>query len=169
MIYIYGLCEPNTGEIRYVGQSTDPRARLANHMSGSASAAVRDWLDELGREPLLVILGEAGGPKSAAELEGQFIAQFARPRLLNAQTFMPRPVPVRVRQRKPRVMAFGAELLRRAIEQRGWSLSEAEQYLGLSRGYVSRLLRGRRTAGRDVALKLEREFGIGLSSWTEAA
>lgn len=82
-VYIYALCEPDTGEIRYVGQSNNPAARLTYHLSNSAAANVRAWVSGLGgRRPMSVVLGEVSAEDADAE-EARFIAQLRRPRLLN--------------------------------------------------------------------------------------
>ena len=58
---IYALCEPDTGEPRYVGSAINPRERLKGHRSKYSEAPlVRAWLASLGRPPELRILDGSG-------------------------------------------------------------------------------------------------------------
>lgn len=67
-VYIYGLKDPNTGAIRYVGSSVDPQARLYQHIAHrnhyirrSKRNARKRWVSELyekGLRPELVVLEE---------------------------------------------------------------------------------------------------------------
>lgn len=41
--------------------------------------------------------------------------------------------------------------------------------LGLSRSYASELLNRQKTPSLDVAVKIEREFGVPASAWLDAA
>lgn len=86
MIYIYALCEPTTGEIRYVGQSTDPRKRVHSHCHRTGATRVFRWTRRLaahGQLPMLVILAECQTRDEAVAVETRFIAQLQRRRLLN--------------------------------------------------------------------------------------
>ena len=60
LVSIYGLCDPITGEIRYVGKSTSPKARLAGHISegkvGTRTAVARWIFSILPLKPRLTIL-----------------------------------------------------------------------------------------------------------------
>jgi hypothetical protein len=49
---IYGLVDPRSGTVRYVGQARDPVARLAEHLE-SSSRRVGEWLAELAGEGLV--------------------------------------------------------------------------------------------------------------------
>lgn len=44
---VYGLIDPRTGEIRYVGHTVNLKQRLSFHMSQPASIAMRGWIGEL--------------------------------------------------------------------------------------------------------------------------
>lgn len=62
MTYIYGLKDPNTSEIRYIGKSDNPKARFQNHMALSRADVNRHkkhWIAGLianKQRPQLVIL-----------------------------------------------------------------------------------------------------------------
>ncbi|MDH1341897.1 GIY-YIG nuclease family protein [Ectopseudomonas oleovorans] len=51
MVAIYALCDPGTGEIRYVGKASDPAARLKSHLRDARRRAtpVYRWINKLGR------------------------------------------------------------------------------------------------------------------------
>lgn len=57
--YIYALIDPSSGEVRYVGKTTDPRCRLRRHRTEQGHNKRHKWLKELtiaGQEPQLRIL-----------------------------------------------------------------------------------------------------------------
>jgi len=87
-VYIYGLADPHTGEIRYVGKSDRPRLRLASHRSSSGARAVREWCAEVmatGAGPVVVELFAVLPGQDADPWERHFIAMHDGPRLLNAR------------------------------------------------------------------------------------
>lgn len=51
--YIYGLCDPETGEVRYIGKSMRPRERLQNHMNEKSKCHRSHWLQSLKRRGLV--------------------------------------------------------------------------------------------------------------------
>ena len=58
---IYALADPNTHEVRYVGQTTQPLSRRLAHHMGAARRNVQkpvyDWLRSLGsKSPIIVCL-----------------------------------------------------------------------------------------------------------------
>lgn len=56
---VYALCDPRTGDVRYVGQATDVYKRYAFHLLYSPDGPRKAWLEELkqiGRLPVLVVL-----------------------------------------------------------------------------------------------------------------
>src|SRR5579885_3311453 len=63
---IYGLVDPNTKEIRYVGKADDPQARLKQHLQEKGDSEKHRWLGSLaeqGQIPELRILEEVAlGP-----------------------------------------------------------------------------------------------------------
>lgn len=79
---IYALCDPETGQPRYVGRTSYPlRSRLNNHMADAkrkqgSGHAVSLWLTELasqGRKPSIVLLEECD-PEEAENTETAWIA-----------------------------------------------------------------------------------------------
>ena len=57
--YIYGLQDPNTLEIRYIGASVNPKARLSDHWTKRENNTLKeDWIESLQIKPILVILDE---------------------------------------------------------------------------------------------------------------
>ena len=55
---IYGLAEPHTGRVRYVGKTTgDPRSRYRNHATGNCPGT-QAWVRSLPAAPFLVVLEE---------------------------------------------------------------------------------------------------------------
>lgn len=58
-VFIYGLIDPDTHEVRYVGQTRLPEARLKDHLSAARAGKEGphyDWLRQLTQTPHLVIL-----------------------------------------------------------------------------------------------------------------
>lgn len=57
-MFIYGLFDPRTGAIRYIGQATDAERRLKRHHSDSRSLdrPIHRWIRELDQLGLLPIL-----------------------------------------------------------------------------------------------------------------
>lgn len=50
---VYALCDPRTGDIRYIGQTIDIHKRYAQHLLYSSEGAKKVWLDELKSAQLL--------------------------------------------------------------------------------------------------------------------
>lgn len=80
-IFIYGLVDPRTKDIRYVGKSNKPMRRLTNHiraaLAGSRQHSGR-WIAQVvgaGRRPELVILGFAASNEEACLAEREWIAR----------------------------------------------------------------------------------------------
>jgi hypothetical protein len=87
-VLIYGLAEPGTWSIRYVGKSADPIKRLTNHASRYGSYRVFHWMQGLRAKslrPQLVILAvvRPGDDAAAAELATIRALEASGARLLN--------------------------------------------------------------------------------------
>lgn len=82
VIVIYGLADPRTGQIRYVGKTTKKlKDRLAGHLSGARAGrpGVGEWMRSLTSPPLIIVLEEE--PLSWQEAEKRWIASL--PDLVN--------------------------------------------------------------------------------------
>lgn len=63
-VYIYGLVDPETTAIRYIGKSIHPEERLRNHINEKYPCHRRNWIDSLkrkGLEPELIYLVKLEG------------------------------------------------------------------------------------------------------------
>lgn len=63
-VYIYGLTDPETGEVRYIGKSIRPTERINNHMNERSNCHRSHWLQSLKSRDLwpgLVIFEIIGG------------------------------------------------------------------------------------------------------------
>lgn len=62
MYSVYGLCDPETFDVYYIGCSLDPQRRYANHLNSNgkdSNKARRAWISMLksqGLQPVLVII-----------------------------------------------------------------------------------------------------------------
>lgn len=59
MVYIYALIDPFSKEIRYIGKSTRPKERLANHCNEKAKSWRNHWIQSVlrkGKRPEISIL-----------------------------------------------------------------------------------------------------------------
>jgi hypothetical protein len=60
-VLIYGLLDPRNGQLRYVGKTVSPKARIAAHKSDLYNARKVAWqreLTSLGLEPKFIIFSE---------------------------------------------------------------------------------------------------------------
>jgi len=76
-VYIYGLLDPMSGRVRYIGKSTRPKERLQNHMNEVSSCHRSHWLQSLKRQgvkPELRILEEVAPDAKWQEREKYWIA-----------------------------------------------------------------------------------------------
>lgn len=61
VVYVYGLCEPETDNVRYIGSSVNPKERYHGHLSASrlyGSSPKEKWicaLLEQGKKPTLKV------------------------------------------------------------------------------------------------------------------
>lgn len=75
--FIYGLIDPCTCELRYIGKSIRPLERMTNHMNERSSCHRSHWLQSLksrGLRPGIVILEETQGDWPWQEAESHWIA-----------------------------------------------------------------------------------------------
>lgn len=60
-VFIYSLTDPFTGNVRYIGQSTHPKERLAAHCNEKSCCHRANWIKSVirrGKRPLMEILEE---------------------------------------------------------------------------------------------------------------
>ena len=77
-IFIYGLADPVTGDIRYIGKSIRPMGRLRDHCNDHAACHRTHWIQSLiakGQQPQLVILQELPDGANWQAIEQQWIAK----------------------------------------------------------------------------------------------
>lgn len=88
--YVYALCEPETAEIRYVGKSKNPAARLGTHYARPTSEGMEKWLSSLASMPVVKVLSRHDTSESASKEEARVILALSiGGRLLN-RTFVPK-------------------------------------------------------------------------------
>lgn len=76
--YIYGLCDPDSGDIRYIGKTIRPQERFTNHMNERSNCHRSHWLQKLkaqGKRPDMVILETVSGEWPWQEAERYWIAR----------------------------------------------------------------------------------------------
>jgi hypothetical protein len=80
---IYGLVDPNTNEIRYIGKSTSGLSRPREHLKPSAYLKQKNhkanWIKHLvsnNQLPYIVVLQEAETKEELTQLEIKFIAEY---------------------------------------------------------------------------------------------
>ena len=77
--YIYTLNCPTTKEIRYVGKSSNPSKRLAQHLSDKSKSHKASWIKSLlnkNQIPVINIIGEFNDEKECYKAEITFIEKF---------------------------------------------------------------------------------------------
>jgi hypothetical protein len=75
--YIYGLHDPRTGELRYIGKSIRPIERLGNHINERTNTHRGHWIAELTRlslRPVLVIIDSVPANSDWQSIERVYIA-----------------------------------------------------------------------------------------------
>lgn len=72
---IYGLVDPHTKKIRYVGKSKHPEKRLSGHLLNKSLRGknLSEWLECLDKKPELIILASGLTPKEAHLREAFYI------------------------------------------------------------------------------------------------
>lgn len=82
---IYGLCDPRTGELRYIGKSssglTRPRVHFRNDRTLNDGSHVHNWCKSIlaiGLEPEIVVLEQYESTESLRDAEIRLIAFFRK-------------------------------------------------------------------------------------------
>ena len=79
MTYLYALIDPRTVEIRYIGKTTNPKARYKGHLYDQSKTHRGAWLRvlrRLGLKPVMNILEPIGSSKEAAVREQELIRDY---------------------------------------------------------------------------------------------
>lgn len=79
--YVYALCHPVTGDVRYIGQSCNLVSRLAEHLRpspGSPGCPVNNWVSSLKSSPEVKILQECRSREEARSREEWFISEYKK-------------------------------------------------------------------------------------------
>lgn len=152
---IYGLCHPETGELRYIGKANDPLARLKSHLRDARRrrTPVYDWINTLPDLPELVIIYQCKSGERWEDFERSSI-RIAREmgfRLLNLAEGGDQPIQTseqRANAGRKAVMAREATERSRKV----WNLKRAIGQ-ALRRGYISEVWKERlREHGRKNPL-----------------
>lgn len=78
---VYALCDPRTGDIRYIGQAADIHKRYAQHLLEATKTPKKMWLEELKQEgllPTLIILEHGISGQQILEREMYWIAHYLK-------------------------------------------------------------------------------------------
>lgn len=76
---IYALCDPDTGDVRYIGKSNNPKRRYSQHLSFNRGYPVSEWIQNLkkkSKKPVMKILASAIGGEAWKDLEPLLIKQY---------------------------------------------------------------------------------------------
>lgn len=168
-VYVYGLVDPRTHRVRYVGKAKHPRSRLSNHQSCGASL-VASWIADLsanGLRPELVILDAAETDEEALAKESRWASHFdGLGELLNAR-HADWQISAPPRARKP--LSRGASLFIDARKSRRMSQNHVARLLSAATGVVCRWESGRQKPSRALAREIEALMGVPAGAWDEAA
>lgn len=155
VVTIYGLKDPYSRKIRYIGQTANVRRRLLEHLHDSTDAWPKsdkeEWITNLvdeGRAPEMVVL-ETVDPSEANAAERQWIHYGLTQgwdlyNVLGNQEF---------------ITDFGAWLTDE-MGRRGWSQVVLSSNTGISTGQVSRILSNERNPGADSCTAIATAFGV---------
>lgn len=145
--FIYALCEPNSGEIRYIGQSNDPFERLIEHLSAAwsdpvASRAKAAWLRSLNSPPTVRILEQVAEGDDSLWRERYWILLLRKrgAALLNAHFAGDESAPRRRRQ--PQLSSFG-ERVQTMRQAAGLSARALSRLIGASPSLIWHIETGR--------------------------
>jgi predicted GIY-YIG superfamily endonuclease len=136
-VYVYALCEPSTGEIRYVGKSRNPVQRLAGHLT--STGRVGSWIATLESVPVVRVLEACETEEDALANERRFIANFnIGGRLLNIAHTRTNPEAVE----RTSFSGFGERFTLRRREL-GLSNADISRATGIKQCTLSNLEHGR--------------------------
>lgn len=76
-IQIYGLVDPLTQEVRYIGKANNPQKRYKEHLRSRRSTPVYQWVRSLAKPPEMVVLASCL-TSDWQTVEKQVIAQYRK-------------------------------------------------------------------------------------------
>lgn len=169
--YIYGLVDPRSGLVMYVGRSKDPAKRRWQHIHearakvkrGAKLSRIAAWINDVEQselEPQIVILDDV--PQQEAEdAEAQWIRHYLE--LNQAQANGERGVNkvggYRIPYTETPNPSVTPEVIKAFRLERGWSQRELSAFLGITAGLVSHWETGTRNMPRHMIRRIEAEFG----------
>lgn len=165
-VYIYALCEPVSGEVRYIGKSANPVARLANHRAGGCKKVVA-WIAQLaadGLAPKLCVLEAVQPGQDASARERLAIGRHCAggARLLNSDGT--------AAGRGPRARALApsnqgaAEFTKLTATL---TQSQIASSIGVAQSNVSHWMSGRQLPDGVARARLEDTYGIYWRLWDQ--
>lgn len=153
---IYGLLNPETGELRYIGKADNPAKRLATHMRDARrrNTPVYCWIRSLATAPVMLVLESDCLDWEGAERRWIARAKVAGIRLLNLADGGDQPsCPEHVR--RANAVALNATLDADPIRRKAWHLNRRLS-VALREGRISE---GAREKLRQAAAKRPDLFG----------
>lgn len=139
-VKIYALCDPESGETRYVGASCNPEGRIRGHLQGDHNTAKNEWVFALkakGLKPLVKILEEVEIER-AGEVELLWIQHFqsSESPLTNMRHI---GYPQRERSRHPAFLRTVAQNIKTLRKERDWTQTGLGEGAGVDFRLVSRI------------------------------
>lgn len=162
VVYIYALCEPIDGAVRYIGKSSSPEKRLTNHLAAGRHK-IAAWVAQLaadGLRPQLCILEAVPAGCDAASRErlaiGTHLARGCR--LLNSDGTDAGRGPYSRASDLPNQGAVSLAAL--GITQRQIAVA-----IGCAQSNVSNWFHGKQLPDSVMRARLEDTFGIYWRLW----
>lgn len=143
MAVIYGLCDPLTGQLRYVGKANDAASRLRGHLRNRATKTpVQRWIAKPGRSNLKPEQFEIERAEDWVEAEQFWIAYF-------------RSIGAALLNVSPGGVEPGAEACRRAVVARETGPNaEINKHLRSLGQYISRTMKEAQAASGPLRKQL---------------
>lgn len=93
-VFIYALLDPDSGRVRYIGKSYDPKIRFKAHVGVAQNSPLGEWicaLKEHGKRPYLEVLESVSSVNwSGIELDYIKVFRLIWPDLLNQTGGVPK-------------------------------------------------------------------------------